>query len=126
MPVEVNGHRFGKMSAEETRKHVLERAEQLGLTIMNRQRGSADYHQDPIATTLNDPFKRRIAAMLLGQAFVTAYVFIKTNKEKVERVAEMVLARGELYGDELLALLDEQEFVKPEIAWTEEESWPRI
>jgi hypothetical protein len=41
-------------------------------------------------------------------------------------VADKVLEHGELYGDELLALLDEQNFAKPEIDWTAEDSWPAI
>ena len=37
-----------------------------GLTLMNRTRGSADFHADPIAAVLGDPYKRKLAAQILG------------------------------------------------------------
>ena len=52
---------------------VMKRFEQVGLRLMNRTRGSADVHQDPIASVLMDPYKRAAAAILMGQAFVVAH-----------------------------------------------------
>ncbi|HVS84879.1 MAG TPA: AAA family ATPase, partial [Gaiellaceae bacterium] len=103
-----------------------ERFEKLGLQIMNRTRGSADVHQDPIASILGDPYKRRIAAQVLGQALATAYNFIRENKQQVEALADTLVERREIYGDDLIHLLDAQGFKKPEIDWSKEESWPRI
>ncbi|HET7571967.1 MAG TPA: AAA family ATPase [Gaiellaceae bacterium] len=118
--------KFDDETAEETRKRVLDRAERLGLTLMNRTRGSVDAHADPIASILHDPYKRKAAAQILGQAFVTAYVFVLENKDRVDRLAEVLYERRELYGDELLRVLDSQQFTKPEIDWSSEEIWPRI
>ena len=58
---------------EEARAKVMKRFEEIGMRLMNRTRGSADFHGDPVASVLRDPYKRRIAAQFLGQAFVTAY-----------------------------------------------------
>jgi hypothetical protein len=75
---------------------------------------------------LSDPRKRAFAAQFIGQAFVTAYNLILANKDKVENVANTVIARKEIYGDDLMRLLDAQHFVKPEIDWTAEETWPNL
>jgi hypothetical protein len=93
---------------------------------MNRTRGSADFGGDPVASVLQDPYKRAAAAQILGQAYVTAENFITANKEAVERIAEAVIDKGELYGDELVHLLDRQNLKKPELDWTKEEIWPQI
>jgi hypothetical protein len=37
-----------------------------------------------------------------------------------------VIERQELYGDDLVRLLDAQHLRRPEIDWTKEESWPRM
>jgi len=79
-----------------------------------------------IASVLNDRFKRAYAAQILGQAYATAEIFIAANKEAVERIAEAVIGKGEIYGDELVRLLDAQRLKKPEIDWTKEEAWPQI
>jgi hypothetical protein len=118
--------RFDDETAEQTRERVLKRAEKLGLTLMNRTRGSADAHQDPIASILMDPYKRQNAATILGQAFVIAYAFIQANREKIDKLADTLYEEKEIYGDNLLRLLDAQNFVKPDIDWSSEDIWPRI
>jgi hypothetical protein len=73
-----------------------------------------------------DPRKRAYAAQFLGQALVTAYNLVIANKDKVQAVADAVIDKREIFGDELVRLLDEQRFVKPEIDWTNEETWPKL
>jgi hypothetical protein len=111
-------------SREQARRRVAKQFERIGLQLMNRTRGSADFHADPIASILGDPVKRALAAQLLGQAFVTAYNFVRVNKDKVERVADVLVAERELFGDALVKLLDSQQFQKPDVDWTSSESWP--
>ena len=125
-PIELNGVKFADETEEQTRERIMKRFEKIGLTLMNRTRGSADFHADPIAAVLQDPYKRAAAAQILGQAYVTAENFIAANKEAVERIAETVIDKRELYGDELVALLNEQDLQKPELDWTKEETWPRM
>jgi ATP-dependent Zn protease len=125
-PIELDGMRFADESVEDTRKRVLARFEEIGLQLMNRTRGSADAHADPIASILRDPTKRATTAQILGQAYVTAFNFVQANKEKVEGVAGELIEKREIYGDELLELLDSQDFTEPKIDWTKDESWPRM
>ncbi len=70
------------------------------------------------------PSKRSHAAQILGQAFVTAEHFIAVNKDAVERIANEVIEKQELYGDNLIQLLEAQHLQRPEIDWTKEEIWP--
>ena len=126
LPMELDGARFADETPEQTRQRILKRCEDIGLRMMNRTRGSADYHGDPIAAVLQDPAKRAAAAQLMGQAYVTAENFIRHNKDKVARVAEVVIDKREIYGDELVELLDAQQFEKPAIDWTQESVWPRL
>ena len=111
---------------EETRARVLKRCEDIGLQLMNRTRGSADFQGDPIASVLQDRDKRSHAAQILGQAFVTASHFITVNKDAVERIANEVIEKQELYGDNLIQLLEAQHLQRPEIDWTKEEIWQRM
>ncbi len=123
--IELNGAKFDDETEEQTRERIMERLEKIGLTLMNRTQGGA-FVSDPVASVLNDRFKRAYAAQILGQAYVTAENFIAANRDAVERIAEAVIDKGELYGDDLVGLLDRQQLKKPEIDWTKEETWPQI
>jgi ATP-dependent Zn protease len=123
--IELNGVKFDDETEEQTRERIMERLEKIGLTLMNRTQGGA-FVSDPVASVLNDRFKRAYAAQILGQAYVTAANFIAANRDAVERIAEAVIEKGELYGDDLVGLLDRQNLVKPELDWTKEETWPQI
>ncbi|HET8893320.1 MAG TPA: AAA family ATPase [Gaiellaceae bacterium] len=125
--IELNGHRFNKGESEEqTREEIMRRFEEIGLQLMNRTRGSADFGGDPIASVLQDRAKRAYAAQILGQAFVTAENFVAANKPAVEKIADAVIEKQELYGDDLNRLLNSVDLKKPEIDWTKEETWPKM
>jgi cell division protease FtsH len=124
--IELNGFRFADESEEQTRERIMRRFEEVGLQLMNRTRGSADFHADPIASVLQDRSKRAYAAQILGQAFVTAQNFVAANKASVEKVADAVIEKQELYGDDLNRLLNSVGLRKPEIDWTKEETWPKM
>lgn len=125
--IELNGHRFAKGESEEqTREEIMRRFEDIGLQLMNRTRGSADFGGDPIASVLQDHAKRAYAAQILGQAFVTAQNFVAANKPAVEKIADAVIEKGELYGDDLNRLLNSVDLKKPEIDFTKEETWPKM
>jgi hypothetical protein len=76
--------------------------------------------------SLSDPRKRAYAAQFIGEAFVTAYNLILENKEKVEKIANTILEEQEIYGDDLVRLLNEQDFQRPQIDWTDETVWPKF
>jgi ATP-dependent Zn protease len=125
-PVALPPGRFDDETAEQTQQRIRQRFESIGHRLMNRTRASADFGADPIAAVLRDPFKVSLAAQFLGQAFVTAYAFILANREAVEQVADEVLTKKEIFGDDLNRLLDSVDLKKPEIDWTKEETWPQI
>src|SRR5436305_1748891 len=125
-PIVLEGGKLDDESAGEARERIMQRFEKVGLTLMNRTQGGGVLASDPIASVLQDRFKRAYAAQILGQAYVTAENFIATNRDAVERIAAAVIAKGELYGDDLVGLLDQQRLQKPEIDWLEEATCPRI
>jgi hypothetical protein len=92
---------------------VLSRLEDLGLRLLN-------------TGAIQDRRKQMYAAQIVGQAFVTAYNLVRVNRDKVENIANAVINEKEIYGNELVRLLDAQNFEKPEIDWTAEETWPKI
>jgi cell division protease FtsH len=108
------------------RERIMKRFERIGRTLMNRTRGSADFHADPIASILHDQFKSAVAAQILGQAYVIALNLVKSNQDAVDAIATRLAEERELFGDELVELLDKQELVKPELDYTKDETWPRM
>ena len=119
------GHHQVKKTEEQTRERIMKRFETIGTQLMNRTRGSADFHADPIASVLRDPHKNALAAQTLGQAYVTAANFVVANREAVQRIADAVVAKRELFGDELVELLESARLRRPEIDYLDEASWPR-
>ncbi|MDQ6745819.1 MAG: AAA family ATPase [Actinomycetota bacterium] len=114
------------LDPEEADEHVLARLERIGKTIMNRASSSGPMVQDPVASVLGDAGKRRAAAQLLGQAYVTAYTLMATNRGAIERIAETLVARREIYGDEVVELLDDAGLKRPELNLADESTWPRV
>jgi len=117
-PVHVNGSEFEGVTGERAQKRIEKRFEALGNRILNRSVNVFD--------AMSDRAKRPLAAQFIGEAFATAVCFVKENKDAVERIANEVIEKQEIYGDDLLRLLDAQNLKKPEIDWTKEESWPQI
>ena len=85
--VELNGNVPRARTEDEVRERIMKRFERIGRTLMNRTRGSADFHADPIAAILRDPFKQAVAAQILGQAYVMAVNLVVANKEAVDAIA---------------------------------------
>ena len=112
-------------SPENARERVMKRFETIGRQIMNRTGGGGPFDQNPIAGVLGDPDKRRMAAQLLGQAYVAAYNVVLHNKNAVERIADALVERQELFGDELVELLESVQLQQPELDFSKEETWPK-
>jgi len=125
LPLDLKGQTFADENEEQSRRRVQRRFEDIGGRLLNRMSGGP-MTNDPTAAVLQDPRKRAYAAQFIGEAFVTAYNLIRLNKDKIERVADAVIDQREIYGDDLVRLLDSQGFVKPDIDWTDEEAWPQI
>jgi ATP-dependent Zn protease len=105
---------------------VLKRFEEIGSQIMSRTSGGGAFALDPIASVLSDRFKRVTAAQIIGQAYVTAHNLMTHNRKGIEHIADEVVARREIYGDELLDLLNHAELKAPKIDLLEEASWPTL
>jgi hypothetical protein len=109
---------------EEARQRILDRFEGLGLNIMNRTSGGGPMAADPIAGVLSDPSKRKVAAQMLGQAYVAAHHLVLRNRKAVEQTADALLEKKELFGDELVELLNSQKIAIPKVDLNDEASWP--
>jgi ATP-dependent Zn protease len=119
-------HIEGSIATGEDLEHVLDRLERIGTAIMNRSRGGAALGQDPVAAILGDRDKRRAAAQILGQAYVTAYSLVASNRESVERIADTLIERKEMHGDEVIDLLNSVGLRSPEIDLMDDRTWPTV
>jgi ATP-dependent Zn protease len=124
-PVELNGTTFDGKSEDQTQATIAKRFETIGNRLLNRTQGGG-FTGDPVASVLGDRGKRPLAAQFLGQAFVIALIFMQENKEAIDRIAKAVIEKQEIYGDDLVRLLDAQKLQRPEIDWTKEEAWPKM
>ena len=93
---------------------------------MNRANMSAPFMSDPIGSVLGDRDKRRAAARILGQAYVTAYALIASNRGPVEQIADTLVERKEMHGDEVVDLLNTVRLERPELDLTDDRTWPRV
>jgi cell division protease FtsH len=123
-PVRLNGNAPRGKKREEVEADLTRRFEGIGLEIMNTTSEGGPFHADPIASVLRDPTQRPLVAQMIGQAYVTAHNFVAANKEAVERVAHVVMEKGEIYGDQLTELLDSVGLQKPALDLLKEETWP--
>ena len=93
---------------------------------MNRASTGSALDGDPVASVLADPAKRAMVAQLLGQAFLTAYWFVSHNKAATDRVADVLVEKRELFGTDVIALLDSVNLTMPDIDPLDEANWPII
>jgi ATP-dependent Zn protease len=107
-------------------EQIAKKFEQIGLQIMNRAASGSPMAPDPISSVLSDPTKRAAVARLLGQAFVTAYQLVIQNKDAVEKIADTLIERREMHGDEVVELLDSVGLNEPTIDLLAEDTWPTI
>jgi ATP-dependent Zn protease len=124
-PLDLRG-RVPKDRLDGVEQELMERFERIGLQIMNRARAGSAMESDPIASVLGDPSKRRAAAQILGQAYITAVCCIRANREAVARVAEALVQRKELYGDEVVELLEAAAPKPPTIDVMDDRIWPKV
>jgi hypothetical protein len=123
-PVSLNGKLESAEEQEEEKRKQMKRFEAMGLQLMNR--ASGDFQHDSIAAVLRDFDKRALAAQIIGQAYLNAYNLVLQNKQAVENIAEALIARRELYGDELVELLNGVGLKEPEIDLAQEATWPTL
>jgi cell division protease FtsH len=113
-------------TANTKRDEIMQRFEEIGLQIMNRTGDGGPLGHDPLAGVLGDRAKRTLAAQLLGQAYVTAYALISHNKKAVEQIADSLIEKKELFGDELVEILETAKLKIPTIDLTQAKAWPAV
>jgi cell division protease FtsH len=122
---ELNGNFRSKQKEKDVRDEIRGQFREIGTQLMMRS-GAGAMHDDQTRAVFGDPDKRRLATEFLGQTYLAAYHLLSHNKEKVEAFANVVIERKELYGNELLQMLDEAKFEVPKVDLTKEEAWPTI
>jgi cell division protease FtsH len=119
-------HISGSLEFDEDVEAVMKRLERIGSAIMNRAGGAGLMGGDPVAAVLGSADKRRAAAQVLGQAYVTAYALMASNREALERIADTLVERKELHGDEVGELLDNVGLKRPQLDLMDPGTWPRV
>jgi ATP-dependent Zn protease len=120
----LSGKARSTQKQDEEKEKVAQRFEKIGLQLMNR--ASGDFQHDAIASVLGDRTKRQLAAQIIGQAYVNAYNLVDQNKDAVEKIADTLVVRRELYGNELVELLNSVGLKEPKVELDKEESWPTL
>jgi ATP-dependent Zn protease len=119
-------HLDGSLDPGEQNEAVLRRLERIGNTIMNRASSGGPMTADPIASVLGDREKRKAAAQIIGQAYVTAYALMAANRSQLEEIADALIERKELHGDEVTQLLDSVHLQRPELDLMDDKTWPSV
>ena len=114
------------LDPEEHPDHVARRLERIGSAIMNRAGSSSMLADDPVGSILRNMDKKRAAAQILGQAYVTAYALMDANREGIEQIADVLVERKELHGDEVGELLDSVRLTRPELDLANPDTWPKV
>jgi ATP-dependent Zn protease len=123
--VQLNGGFPTSEEREAAEERIMRRYEQIGSQILRRM-GTGPADHDPAIGVLGDREKRALVAQLLGQAFLAAYHLVQHNRTGVERIADTLLIKQEIYGDDLVALLDSVNLQIPRVDLTKEEAWPTL
>jgi len=113
-------------SEDDARERIMNRFQKIGIGIMNRTSGGGPFAENPISGVLQDGDKRNLAAQILGQAYVSAYNLVLHNKDAVEKIADELVERREVFGDELVGILDAAALRMPELDLSKEDTWPKI
>jgi ATP-dependent Zn protease len=115
----------GSSGDAEARRQVEDRLRAIGTQIMLRS-GHGPMHDDQVNAVLGDRDKRWMVTQFLGQAYLAAYHLILYNKDAIERIADELIERRELYGNELLGILDRAQLEIPKVDLKDEHAWPTI
>jgi ATP-dependent Zn protease len=104
---------------------AMERFQRIGAQIVARSGGGGMMGMDPVSAVLADRDKRAIVEQLVGQAYVAAYQLIKENQDGIRRIADVLIEKKEIFGDELVQLLDGAEIRVPaDVDLADEQWWP--
>ena len=104
----------------------MDRFELIGNQIINRLSGGP-MMGDVVGAALGDRFKRtRRRAHHRPGVHHRALACMRHNREGVARVAETLMERRELYGDEVTEVLNAASLEAPAIDLLDEDLWPKV
>jgi ATP-dependent Zn protease len=125
--IDLQGRFASEREEQAEREQILQRLERIGNTILHRSDpGAGSPYAESYTGVMTDRFKRAIAAQIIGQAYVYAYNAMRHNRRALEQVADVLVEKRELHGDEVVELLEQVAPVRPRIDWLDRETWPRI
>ena len=124
--VDFDGRFENEEDEEAERERIQKRFEAIGTQIMRRTGSGGPFEHDPLAGVMADSDKRAYAAQILGQAYVSAHNLIAHNRRAIEQIADVLIERRELHGDEIVELLERANLELPEADLLEERSWPKL
>jgi ATP-dependent Zn protease len=123
-PIDLNG-RVAEAERADREQQIMDRFEAIGMQIMNRT-SQGPMAGDRTNTVLSDPWKVKAAARILGQSYLTALCCMRHNRDSIARVAEVLVERRELYGDEIGEMLNAACLEAPEIDLLDDAIWPKV
>ena len=118
-PIDLSDRIADRDEREKEEERISRRFERIGNQLMHRSPSGYD-------STFGDRVKREQVSGLLGQCFVIAWNTVRVNKAAVETVADRLIEATELYGDDVVDLLNGVRLRKPEIDVLDENAWPVI
>jgi hypothetical protein len=124
--VDLDGRFPSEDEEEAVREHVMDRFERIGNQIVHRSDPGAGPMGEPLVGVMTDPFKRRMAAQILGQAYVTAFNSMRHNRDALDRIADELVEKRELHGDEVVELLKLVGPRRPAIDLLDRDAWPKL
>ena len=110
----------------ETRERIAKRFEKIGLQLMNRTSGGADARATRSPACSAIPTSARRPRRSSARPSSRAYNLVLANKPRIEHIADTLVEKRELYGDEVLHVLQESNIKVPEYDLLDEQSWPTL
>jgi ATP-dependent Zn protease len=125
--VNLDGRFASEEDEEAERDKIMQRFERVGNRIIHRSDpGAGSPYAASFVGVMNDHYKRTAAAQILGQAYIYAYNAMRHNRDALNRVADVLVEKRELHGDEVIDLLKEVDPQRPNIDLLDAETWPKI
>ena len=119
-------HIGGSMEADEDVEQVLGRLERIGNAIMNRASGGAALTGDPVGLDPRRPRQAPGGGTDPRPGLCHRLRADRDNREPVQRIADTLIQRKEMHGDEVVDLLNAVGLQRPEVDLMDDRTWPKV
>ena len=119
-------HIDGSLELPETAEHVLKRLERIGATIMNRASGQGDVQRKPAGRDPGRPGQEACSGADPRPGLRDRLRADGRQPPALERIADTLIERKELHGDEVVDLLNRVGLQRPELDMLDDSTWPRV